>query len=660
MWILTEIKQKNRNKGFYKVFIVLMIISILSWYYYYSKIKWEKKVFEKEATVQKQDIFSSISSDWKVYYKEQYDLSFQTSGTLQKLFKKEWDEVKAWEAVAKLDDKYLKINLDKAKISLENARASLNAKLASKWQKEDINISVAQLDSSKTTLDTNIRQWNIDVKSAENNLESIKKSLENAKVSREKELEIAKKNLESKQKDLENAKSNLDTVLTWENLNINNSLENAKNVIDSTLPQIEKYLRDIDLILWISNENKYVNDSFESYLWAKNTWILSLAMSNYSLWMKSVEDFKQKLISYDENNAKSYTEDLINISQSVSQNLQNTREVLKNSLVAWNLTQTNINSMISSMELDINSISNDINKLSQTKQSIDNYYLSLDSKNKNNSWNIESLEILVKQAENNLEKIEIQTKTSTDDLEQKLLSAEISLEQAKVKLQNSIDLWNSQINISKANLDYKKSSFDYRELEPYYASIKNAEKSVEEANARLEDSVLKSPINWKLWKLNIKKEWSIVNQNSVFAVIINKNSLYIEVKIEESDISKIKLNWDCKLTFNSLEDYKIEWKVSFISDKSEIDQNGIVSYKVEVSFENKDKKVKEWFTSQIYFITKKLNNSLVLPIEAIKTENWVSEVNISETEKKVIETGIDDWDFVEIKSWLKEWEKVVY
>lgn len=60
---------------------------------------------------------------------------------------------------------------------------------------------------------------------------------------------------------------------------------------------------------------------------------------------------------------------------------------------------------------------------------------------------------------------------------------------------------------------------------------------------KTQDSQIISPINWKIGKLSTTKIGSqiSINPTSPFVTIINKNSLYVEAKIEEWDIAKIKL-----------------------------------------------------------------------------------------------------------------------
>lgn len=666
MWVLNEINS-NKKKSRIKTIIIILLIIWAIWGYYYFNQKKEVINSFKIAKVEEKNISSSLSSDWKVFYKELYELNFPTSGTLKNLYKKEWDLVKIWEVIAKLDDTYLKINFDKAQIAKQTAEANLSAKLSTKNVAGDINISKEQLNSTKISLETTKKQWQIDIENAQNNLEAIKTTLENTKETTKKDIENSQKSIELKQKDLEIAKDNLETVKNTEDLNLKNSKEKIITEIDIAIPLLEKYFRDIDVIVWITPQNKSLNDSYEPYLWAKNSFTKTLVEGSFVTSFDKYNDFKSKFDIYKINpdllQVSNYINDTLFISSNLSELLKNTREMLKSSISSISFSQSSIDSLILSIENDINSLNIEIQKITNLEQNIESSRVSLNSKILTAQNSIKSIETQIEQAKINLEKTKSLWKSTLDDLDQKYNLVLTNLSWAKVKLQNSIDLANSQIDISKANLNFKESKIDSRELEPYYTAIKNATKWVEEAQKKLDDTLLKSPINGKIGKLSDIKIWANILQNSQtpFAIVIDKSSLYIEAKIEEWDISKIFLWQETRITFSSLENVELKWKVWFISDKSESDANGIITYKTEVYFDTKDYKwVKEWFTAQVYFILKKLNNILTLPIEAVKTENSISTVTLNDWTKKTIKVWINDGDYVEILEGLNVGEEIRY
>ncbi len=515
MWILKEIKSNNRKRVWRTILVLLIIISWAT-YFYYTKTSVKKENF-KVFEVKKWSIESTVAADWKVEYKEQYDLNFPISGTLAKVFKKEWDEVKKWDIIASLDDTYLKINIDKANIALETAVANLNAKLATKGQKEDINVSEKQLELSKTQLETNLRQA-------------------------EKDLETAKSNLNISIADLDSAKKTLITITDQEKLNIENAYSKADTEWDYAYPAIESYLRDSDLLLWITEINKTANDQIEVYLWSKDPITKVNAESSYNKASDTLKTFIASWNIYKSNPKNELLlnalDDLEKAEKEISTNMQDIVKMLNFSNSSQVFTQATIDSYVQKFTWYQTNTESLRQRLLSARQSIVN-------------------------SENTLNTKTINQNSIITSSESKLASSKVALATAETKLENIKATSNSQVEISAANLDLKKSWFDKRELDPYKAAIDNAKKWIEEAKKKLEDSKIVSPISWKIWKMSITKIWTIIsiNPNVPFVTLINKDSLFVSAKIEEWDISKVKLWQKVHLTFNSLEWVKIDWEI---------------------------------------------------------------------------------------------------
>lgn len=518
-----------------------------------------------------------------------------------------------------------------------------------KW---DINISQKQLEANNTNLLTNIKEWQINVDNSYLNLKNIEKTIENTKKSSLVEIKNAQKNVELAQKNYNNSKDTLNTIEKSEKLNINNMEDRLLIEINSSIPLIDKYLRDVDVILWITDWNKYLNDSYEIYLWAKDTSTKTLTEQNRYIAKKSLDEYRESIQDVDKLN---------NVLDKIDLLLSSCRQMLTNTISSASFNQTTIDNLISQIENNINWNNSIKNKIAIAQQNVITAKTSYDTKIINQENIINSNSIQLEQAKVMLEKTEITSKNTQDDLEQKYKLADIAYNLAKTRLENSIAISKSQINISQANLDYKKDNIDSDELEPFYTAIDNAKKWVEEAQQKLEDTIIRSPIDGKIGKLAIKKIWSniSINPSIPFVTIIGKNSLYVEAKIEEWDISSVFVWQKVKLNFNSLVDVELSWIVKYVSDKSEITNNWIVSYKVEIDITNTNLGVKEWFTTQIYFITKEVKNKLSLPIELIKEEDWKQYVIIENWEKKYIKTWISDWDYIQIISWLNEKDRII-
>jgi hypothetical protein len=145
-----------------------------------------------------------------------------------------------------------------------------------------------------------------------------------------------------------------------------------------------------------------------------------------------------------------------------------------------------------------------------------------------------------------------------------------------------------------------------------------------------------------------------------FVTIINTKELLIESYIEEWDIIKIKNNQDVYISFDSIEWLTLTWTVIYINDKANIDINWIVSYKTQVFFTSNDKKVKDWMTANLQFVTKESKNILIIPVSAVKNISWKPSVVLENWEIRKVTTWFTDWKMVEVILWLKSGEKVKY
>lgn len=683
MWILKDIEQ-HKKKSMYPKIIIWLLILAFAWYFSYAYFFWNKEeVQEKELksfTVKTWDLKTSIFWDWKVLYKEDYNLNFPITWTIKEINFKEWDFVKAWDVIATLDDSYLKFDVDSAEISLKKARADLDAK-KNQYSSSDIKLSQEQLDSVKVNLESVKLAWETDVanykkalEAAELNYNSILESIDDVWTLWQTEISNAKLALESAQKDLDSAKDNLVLIEKQETEKYENKLEDIITTIWTDISFSKEVLLDIDVLLWVTSENKDQNNSIENYLWAKDKESKQNAIKAFNEANNAFNTFLEEWKKYrssdsDLYEAESYLDSAESNTRLINQALWYTLETIKASIASMpDLTQEKIDSYINDYENKIDSIKNEIRNLVDARQNAVEQKTALDTKVETQKNTISSLELKLSLAESNLQKTISNSDVSDTGVKDKLALAEKDLEKAKInyenaqkKAENNLALAEKQINISEASLSLKTDSPSYSELAPYYTNIENAEKQLEEAQKKLEDAVLKSPIDWKVVEINWNI-WSFVwwDKDTSFVTITNNNKFYVESYIEELDISRIAENSKVYLTFDALDWVKLEWEIYYISDKSTTDNNWIVTYKVEISFDPKWSAVREWMTTYVEYITNEVKNAKIIPVWAVKPVNWKPSVELEDWTWKEVVTWFTDSKMVEIISGLEKGDQIVY
>jgi len=162
----------------------------------------------------------------------------------------------------------------------------------------------------------------------------------------------------------------------------------------------------------------------------------------------------------------------------VNKMLNSTLRTIKNSIASQNaLSEAQIEAYIKTFEASIISNKKEVSSLIDASQLIEEQLTNLTTKTATQRNIISGLTT----------KLELATK----QLEQ----AKINYSNALKKSDNNLILAQKQIDISNASLSTKTDDVSYSELAPFYSNIDNAKKTLEESRVKLEDAVLRSPID---------------------------------------------------------------------------------------------------------------------------------------------------------------------
>ena len=231
-------------------------------------------------------------------------------------------------------------------------------------------------------------------------------------------------------------------------------------------------------------------------------------------------------------------------------------------------------------------------------------------------------------------------------------------EQADLSKTSAENSW----NMAKARLDSAKSNFAQESLD---AVVANARLAYEQSELNLAKANLKAPINGTITEINNKKG-EVLGSGTIkesFAKMLS-GDLLIEARVPESDILKLKEGMKANFTLDALsEEEKFGAEIIEISPAGTANQD-VISYTVKFRADKLDSRFKAGMTANIDIRTAEKNNTLSIPLRAIKTESGQKYVEVlkdnNQTEKIEITTGLEgDEGMVEVKSGLEEGEKVV-
>ena len=245
---------------------------------------------------------------------------------------------------------------------------------------------------------------------------------------------------------------------------------------------------------------------------------------------------------------------------------------------------------------------------------------------------------------------------------EKLQQAQTELELAKLKMKNEFSLLERQNKLWAQEIG-SKNDIDQREL-----SYKNAMSNFNANNLRINDLkkqidfqseqtkrnasiyatsvndfTIKSEIDGKIYSLT-KEKGEMVNTQTPIAVIGDASKFYVELQVDEYDISKIKIGQKVLLTMDS---YKGEVFEATISKLYSMMNEKSKSFKVEANFTKQPLNLYPNLTTEANIIIEVKENTTTIPRNYLINNDFVVLAN---QEKRKVTIGLKDYEKVEILS----------
>lgn len=186
----------------------------------------------------------------------------------------------------------------------------------------------------------------------------------------------------------------------------------------------------------------------------------------------------------------------------------------------------------------------------------------------------------------------------------------------------------------------------------------NAYENVRDAERALKESTLITPINGVVTKIGAVMGASIASSDTIIQVV-DKSTIYFDAEIDEADIDKVKLDQEVKVTLNSTGDKVFKGKVDKIIPVTKITSSGSTVIVIRVNLGNPEMTFVPGITGQAEIITKEAKEILTVSQDALVSKDEVYVQTNGDIVARKIETGfVGDID-IEVKSGLKEGDRVV-
>ena len=252
--------------------------------------------------------------------------------------------------------------------------------------------------------------------------------------------------------------------------------------------------------------------------------------------------------------------------------------------------------------------------------------------------------------------------SSTESNQEKLNQAQSELEVAKLKMENDASLldrqkklWSNEIgtknDVDQRELNYKNSASLYNASKLKLNDLKKqiafqsqqTNKSASISATSLNDYLVKSDLNGKVFSINREVGEMVTTQTPV-AIIGYAHNFYIEMQVDEYDISKLKKGQKVMISMDS---YKGKVFEAIINKVYPIMNPKSKSFKVDALFTEQPENLFPNLSAQANIIIEVKEKAITIPRAYLIDNEYVY---LDNKEKRKVKVGLIDYEKVEILS----------
>ena len=209
-------------------------------------------------------------------------------------------------------------------------------------------------------------------------------------------------------------------------------------------------------------------------------------------------------------------------------------------------------------------------------------------------------------------------------------------------------------------------SIGWKTLQQYNLSLQSAEIALYQAKQEIMKTAIIAPSDGTAVSVNLKKSYvlSALDYSSTTAVsLVDTSIVRFNGKVDEIDIMKIKAGQKVSITVDALPTKTFTGTVAFISPYGAT-SGSVIKFTVLISLDPTDTKLRGGLSSTATIHIASSSGALLVPVSAVVTAGKASFVMLpgaegAPPERRQVTKGIQNLEYVEILSGLKEGDKVL-
>ncbi|KAB8152020.1 efflux RND transporter periplasmic adaptor subunit [Kordia sp. TARA_039_SRF] len=258
---------------------------------------------------------------------------------------------------------------------------------------------------------------------------------------------------------------------------------------------------------------------------------------------------------------------------------------------------------------------------------------------------------------------------SLNSARNRIKNSQIVLDNAKIAYDRNKTLFDKGIissqEFERSELSYNQAKQDLRNAQSDLQIIKKGSVGGSAANTNI-----RATVSGTILIIPIKEGDQVIESNNfnagtTIATIADLGKMIFEGKVDEAEVGKLKPNSDLIVNLGAIEDKDFDAKLTFVAPKG-VEESGAVQFKIKADVALDDEYfIRAGYSANATIELGKKEDILVideglLRFDAKNDDKPYVEIEKGEQEfeKKFIEVGISDGKNIEVKSGLKEDDKI--
>jgi len=256
-----------------------------------------------------------------------------------------------------------------------------------------------------------------------------------------------------------------------------------------------------------------------------------------------------------------------------------------------------------------------------------------------------------------------------NNAENRLVRAEIALENAKIDFERNKKLYESEV-ISYA--DFQPFDLAKRNAQAEYDGAADALQIIKEGvssrNKAAANTLVRSTIKGMVLDVPVEVGNSVIevnnfNEGTTIASIADMSDLIFEGKVDESEVGKIRNGMELILTIGAIEDEEFTAVLEYISPKG-VEENGAIQFEIKAAVDLRDNQfVRAGYSANANVVLDRRDQVLAINEGLVQYEgDSVTFVEVrtgnQQFEKRRVELGLSDGIIVEVLSGISEGDEL--